>query len=76
MSLNVEQPTATAGRLVRLRNCREDTGSLIAETETAEDDSVIEYDQSGQVCISRTPHHRSTSDTNILILILVLQGFL
>ena len=48
------------GGLVRLRDCREEAGSLIAQTEAAEDDSVIEYDQSGRVFISRTPHHRQT----------------
>ena len=69
----------STGRLVRLRDCREEAGILIAETsETAEDDSVIEYDQSGRVCISRTPHHRSTSSTlsALAIIFFVLQGFL
>ena len=45
-----------------LRGCREEAGILLTETcDTPEDDSVIEYDQSGRVCISRTPHHRSRS---------------
>ena len=49
---------------MRLRCCREESGILVVETsDTAEDDSVIEYDLSGRVCISRTPHLRSTSPT-------------
>ena len=56
------------GKLVKLRDSCSVSGILIPHTVSSEDDSVIVYDQSSRVCISKTPHLRSEQTQLFLIL--------
>ena len=55
---NYQHGKLTAGRLVRLRESSLVSGILTPRTDPSDDFSVIVYDQSSRVCISKTPHLR------------------
>ena len=60
---NYKHGKLTAGSLVKLRESSLVSGILTPLTDSSDDFSVIEYDQSSRVCISKTPHLRSVKTT-------------